>query len=60
MSYHIWKNNKYKCKDCGREEAGKKQKLSYDFVKSKFEERKYNLDFLDLSNSNKSCLFSFV
>jgi len=57
MSYHIWKNNKYKCKDCGREEAGKKQKLSYDFVKSKFEERKYKLLSTEYTNKEKNLEF---
>jgi hypothetical protein len=43
MSYHVWKKNKYKCKECGKLASGNKQKLSYEFVKQEFEKRGYKL-----------------
>jgi len=43
MSYHVWRNNKYKCKICGKSETSSKQRLSYQYVKQKFEERNYKL-----------------
>lgn len=57
MSYHTWKRNQYKCKECGKEEAGNKQKLSYDYIKSKFEERKYKL--LSTEYKNKKTKLEF-
>lgn len=43
MSFGIWKNNKYKCRECSMVNYKNNRKLSYDFVKEQFENRKYEL-----------------
>lgn len=43
MSYHIWKTNKYGCRECGKIGCAKSQNLSYDFVKQQFVNRGWQL-----------------
>ena len=43
MSYHLWKNNIHKCKECSKIDMNQRFKLSYNFVKSEFEKRNYIL-----------------
>ena len=43
VSYHSWSGTNYGCFSCGREKTGEKTRLSYDFVKTEFEKRKFTL-----------------
>lgn len=42
-TYGAWKNTKHKCITCRYQELGDQQRLTYDFVKSKFEDKNYRL-----------------
>lgn len=57
LSYHTWKNSQYGCSICGRAAVGEKNRLSYEFVKSKFEERNFVL--LTTEYKNKKQILEF-
>jgi len=50
MSYHVWKNNKYKCVECSKISMRERFKFSYEYVKSKFEEKNFKLLSKEYSN----------
>lgn len=57
MSFHVWKNNKYKCRECAKEGSREKLGLSFEFVKNEFEKRGYKL--LSTEYKNKISKLSF-